>query len=50
MNELIKSINSFEEFRACYEQELKEILDELDKNGVTSCNARITQIEDLSCK
>lgn len=38
MNEMIKStnINSIEEFRACYEQELKEILDELDKNGVTN--------------
>ena len=23
---------------------------QVDKNGVTSCNARITQIEDLSCK
>lgn len=34
MNELIKSINSIEEFRACYEQELKEILEELSNNGV----------------
>ena len=36
MNEIGKSINSIEEFRVCYEQELKEILDELDKNGVTN--------------
>ena len=34
MNELIKSINSIEEFRACYKQELKEILEELSNNGV----------------
>lgn len=30
------NINSIEEFRACYEQELKEILEELNKNGVTN--------------
>ena len=28
------NINSIEEFRACYEQELKEILEELSNNGV----------------
>ena len=36
MNEISKSINSIEEFRACYEQELKGILEELNKNGVTN--------------
>ena len=36
MSEISKStnINSIEEFRACYEQELKEILEELSNNGV----------------
>ena len=36
MNEISNKINSIEEFRACYEHELKEILEELNKNGVTN--------------
>ena len=45
MNEISKStnINSFEEFRACYEQELKEILEELSNNGVEN----IEGVEDV---
>mgnify|MGYP003290347689 CR=1 FL=1 len=36
MNEISNKINSIEEFRACYEHELKEILEELNKKGVTN--------------
>ena len=45
MNEISKSanLNSIEEFRACYEQELKEILEELNNNGVTN----IEGVEDI---